>query len=332
MTPHVTAFEQIRPGEPKKYRNLTMLPLLGEDRSAIAYLLLADATEADLASVEEVSEAGTVSELRFVNKADQPVLLLDGEELIGAKQNRIVNLTILAPARQEIVIPVTCIEQGRWDRQSHSFKNARRSHYARGRARLAEDLSAAMEMSESRHADQGAMWGDIEAKMERMKVSSATHAASEMFDHNTALIERFVENLGPMPEQRGALFAIGGAIVGCDLFDRHDTLVRVLPALVRSYALDAIDVIPGEEAPKASLGETEFLETIRAARAERHPAIGLGDDIRLRAEGLAGGGLAMADAMIHLAAFVREPGESRSPGGSETRIVRGTRRRRSRPI
>jgi hypothetical protein len=40
--------------------------------------------------------------------------LLDGEELIGAKQNRALNLTILAPAKQVIVIPVSCVEAGRW--------------------------------------------------------------------------------------------------------------------------------------------------------------------------------------------------------------------------
>jgi hypothetical protein len=42
------------------------------------------------------------------------VLIVDGEELVGAKQNRVVNLTILVPAQQTVVIPVTCVEQGRW--------------------------------------------------------------------------------------------------------------------------------------------------------------------------------------------------------------------------
>ena len=41
---------------------------------------------------------GSVPELRFVNECGAPVLLLDGEELVGAKQNRIINLTILVAA------------------------------------------------------------------------------------------------------------------------------------------------------------------------------------------------------------------------------------------
>jgi hypothetical protein len=47
------------------------------------------------ARVTEVSEAGSVPFLQVANGADRPLLLLDGEELIAAKQNRILNTTVL---------------------------------------------------------------------------------------------------------------------------------------------------------------------------------------------------------------------------------------------
>jgi hypothetical protein len=59
------------------------------------------------ARVTELGAGGSVPELRFENLGEKPVLLLDGEELVGAKQNRALNLTILAPAKQVIVIPVS---------------------------------------------------------------------------------------------------------------------------------------------------------------------------------------------------------------------------------
>jgi len=43
------------------------------------------------------------------NGADRPLLLLDGEELIGAKQNRILNTTVLVAAHTEVTIPVSCV-------------------------------------------------------------------------------------------------------------------------------------------------------------------------------------------------------------------------------
>ena len=56
--------------------------------------------------------------------APSPVLLVDGEELIGAKQNRVLNLSILIPAKQRCVIPICCVEAGRWRAASREFSIA----------------------------------------------------------------------------------------------------------------------------------------------------------------------------------------------------------------
>jgi hypothetical protein len=45
-------------------------------------------------------------------------LLLDGEQLVGAKQNRIPNMIVLVAAQTEVTIPVSCVEQGRWGYQA----------------------------------------------------------------------------------------------------------------------------------------------------------------------------------------------------------------------
>jgi hypothetical protein len=76
-----------------------------------------------------VSEAGSVPELLVKNLAPSPVLILDGEELIGAKQNRIVNLAILVAAGQTLRIPVSCVEAGRWVHRSREFAAAGRARH-----------------------------------------------------------------------------------------------------------------------------------------------------------------------------------------------------------
>ena len=98
MTVLETALTGLTLGTPVTHANLTLFPLLGGDAGEPAYLTLGEALAAGQARVTEVSEQGSVPELRFVNEAARPVLLLDGEELVGAKQNRIVNLSILVPA------------------------------------------------------------------------------------------------------------------------------------------------------------------------------------------------------------------------------------------
>jgi hypothetical protein len=91
-----------------------MFPLLNGGGHTRSYQTLREALAAGTLRVTEVSEGGSVPRLSAVNDGDKAVLILDGEELVGAKQNRIANLTILVPAKRTIPIPVSCVEAGRW--------------------------------------------------------------------------------------------------------------------------------------------------------------------------------------------------------------------------
>ena len=104
MQPIAEAIARIKLGEPAQFQNLTMFPLLAAQDRAPGYLLLDDALERKLARVSEVSDAGTVPELMFVNEAPGKVLLVDGEEIVGARQNRILNVTVLIGPNRQIKI------------------------------------------------------------------------------------------------------------------------------------------------------------------------------------------------------------------------------------
>jgi hypothetical protein len=117
--------------------NLVMFPLVGDARaeSEPSYLTLDDSLAAGWTVVTEVSEQGRVPELKVVNRGPKPTLIIDGEELLGAKQNRVVNLTILVAAKPELTIPVSCVEAGRWTMRSRAFSSSPRTQYASGRAK-----------------------------------------------------------------------------------------------------------------------------------------------------------------------------------------------------
>ena len=113
-------------GEVQQFKNLAMVPVISDYDDALDYITLGEALSAGSIEIREVSEGGSVPELRVVNRAGKMVLILDGEELVGAKQNRIVNTTILVAADAEIVIPVSCVEQGRWTYKSDVFSSKQR--------------------------------------------------------------------------------------------------------------------------------------------------------------------------------------------------------------
>ena len=315
MDPLAAALAQLEVGPPVIAANLAMYPLLVHEESAPGYLTLDEALAAGLATVTEVSESGRVPELLVENTAKQPVLILDGEELVGAKQNRIVNLTILVAAAQALRIPVSCVEAGRWARRSREFAAAGRAHYASGRAQKLAQVSLAMRTSGERMADQCEIWADIDEKSRRMQAESDTRAAAEMYERSRAKLEAFVAGLEPIPRQAGALFVINGAVAGMDVFDSPSTWRKSMRKLVHSYGLDALD--GADSAPRrTSPRPGRFLSALKDADRERVPAIGVGDDVRLTGRAVVGGGLVVGDRVVHLVAF---PTPKR---GARTREVR----------
>src|SRR5436190_13457411 len=115
-------------GDPVEHRGVVIAPLFPRRQPVAEYLTLEDALPLGF-RVEEVDAAGSVPELAVHNPLEANVLLYDGEELLGAKQNRILNVTVLVAARSETRIPVSCVEEGRWQAQSKSFDAARHTAY-----------------------------------------------------------------------------------------------------------------------------------------------------------------------------------------------------------
>ena len=102
------ALEELDLGFAQTFRNLTVVPLVrrsrasGEDE-APPYLTLDEAIARELLFIRELPGAASVPELQAENRGNLPVLLVDGDQLVGAKQNRIINLTILVPPGKTIV-------------------------------------------------------------------------------------------------------------------------------------------------------------------------------------------------------------------------------------
>jgi len=309
-------------GERTVFRNLTMFAVEGAADGTLEYLTLADAMRLEVAKVSEISDGGSVPELLFENSADLPVLIFDGEELVGAKQNRTVNLTILAPAGKTIKIPVSCVEAGRWRRESSHLEMSNRNHFARGRAARAATVSHSMRRDGSRRSDQRRVWADISAKASRMEAPSATQAMAEVFDRHRTSLESFVEAFTHGEQQTGGLFAIGSEIVGIDLFDRRSTLAAMLPKLVRSYAIDAMETDGKDGKPAKKKDARAFLGQLAETEIQGYGAVGLGNDFRLTSPGVVGGGLAVDGHLIHLAAFATdpEPGNGRADSGNMARL------------
>jgi hypothetical protein len=313
-------------GTPQHYRHLTVFPLLHPSPREPFYLTLDEALAQGTVQVTEVSKGGHVPELLLINRGDRPVLLIDGEELVGAKQNRVLNLTILAPAQSEVVIPVSCVEQGRWSEVSRVFSASPRVYFAAGRAAKVASVSACLDGGRGAVSDQSEVWYRIADKADRMHFRSETGAMADLFRHVEQELEPYVQAFSADPKQAGAIFVLGGQVVGIEVFYSPDTFARLLPKLIRSYALDAIE-IPGDHPPVPPADNAvSLLRQVAVADVREFPAVGLGKTLRLRTNGTVGMGLWAEQALLHLAAFKNNGDGRRNPSGTGLGVRRISRR------
>jgi hypothetical protein len=289
---------------------------LSEKDLTVDYLLLDEALEKNLITITEVDESGTVPELKVENRAEKNLLILDGEELVGAKQNRIVNVTLLIAAQATLTIPVSCVEQGRWSYQSRRFTSKERVMPPRMRMKKNAAVYNSLINDGSFRGNQSETWDMIDQKLSNHRIDSATACMGDIFDQEQDLIEDYMKHFSVEDNQVGMVVMINGQVIGSDCFANHGTLQKTFPKLVKSYVLDAIDA--GEKKKKylsSSMKAALFLDDVVNCLVKERPSISLGTDIRLVSQKIIGSGLSWDDEVVHLTAFVRDPKDTRKKIG-----------------
>src|SRR4051794_8926289 len=277
-------------GTPQHFESLWLVPLFAAGEPRAEYLGLDEAAARGLV-VREVDDAGEVNSLLVENPLDLPVLLYEGEELVGAKQNRILDGSRLVPAKARTVVSVSCVERGRWAYRSRSFTPAPRAAYP--------DLRRAKHEG----AAQGEVWQSVAAKAARLDAHSPTEAAEKIYVSRAAPLEKFLAGLPRHDGQCGAVACIGGRVTCVDWVSRSDAWASLHAKLVPGYALDAIEQPRRSPLPSSDLA----LVSLALDRAKRFaaPAAAVGEVRRVEDERVVGTELAVDGEVVALTAFPR---------------------------
>lgn len=314
--------KNLKPGEPKTEGPIALVPFFASKRVP-DYILGAEAMAAGALQVHEHG-GGQVPQLVAINEGTLPVLLLDGEHLEGAMQNRILNVAVMLAPQSKTLLPVSCVEQGRWDhsRAAAGFSSSKDHAYGRLRRVQAEQTVAAAQAGAARHASQRAVWDDVSLKhMEAGIIDSPTGAMGDAYGGRRAIIDQLRRAFAkPLSRQTGVLCLIGGSPVALDAFDRPATLVKLWPRLVSGYAMDAIGSQEGSVEPGVV---EEFISIARGADWTSHPGIGLGTDVVCATPGVVGSALTVDEGVAHLAIFGRpQDGSGRRLSSARSRARR----------
>ncbi|MEQ8790529.1 MAG: hypothetical protein RIC55_29805 [Pirellulaceae bacterium] len=269
----------LRVGEPLRHESLCVFPLFAEPAGDVAYRLADEALAEKSLVIEEISESGSVPELLVENQGDLRVLFLEGEELVGAKQNRVLNTSVLVAAHSKLRIPVSCVEQGRWAYKSRFFGSSGSHSPSKLRRALKASVSKSVKESGEYRSDQGQVWKEVACLHAAHGVASASAAMSDAFDTYQDRIAAYRRRLKYVEGASGAAVAIGKQIVALDVFDKPATCRKVWDRLLSGVVFDALEA--GDTEDTASTADVEALLAKASAMPwEPAKAIGEGDEYR----------------------------------------------------
>ncbi|HOX38709.1 MAG TPA: hypothetical protein PL033_12030 [Candidatus Brocadiia bacterium] len=291
---------QVEVGNPIEMGALTVFPLrwrqerAGQDQVVV----LDEGLGTGKVLVEEISEGGSVPELSVQNNLDQDLFILEGEEVRGARQNRVLNISVCIGAKSKVMIPVTCVEQGRWHYKGRRFSSGSRASW-KMRKDSSKSVSESLKHRGVFRSDQAKMWMNVDMELRDKKAMSPTRAYSDAFDAVERDIEASLDRNAELPSgTAGVVVALAGKVVSAELFGSPSLFARMRDKLFRSYAFDAWGIEkdhkrPGREEVEGFLKKAETMEAI----PRKSP--GKGEQIRLDGRDVTGGALVVDDELAY---------------------------------
>lgn len=288
----------VRVGDAITHESVVVFPLFTDADPKVDYRLGSDAVGDGSVVVEEVSESGSVPDLMVENKGDLRVLFLEGEQLVGAKQDRVLNTSVLIPARSKTKIPVSCVEQGRWGYRSRQFASSDSYLPSSVRAAMKASVSRSVRDASSHRSDQRRVWESVYDLHQRSKTRSSTGAMEDAFVQHRQRLDAFRSALGYVEGASGLALAVGGKLLLVDLYDRPDTCEKVWPRIVAGAVFDAM-AHPPEEARMDRDAVEQVLAEAKDAAWHAVETVGEGTEYRSEVRTHHGSALTCEDAVVH---------------------------------
>lgn len=301
--PTLTAYldHPLAVGEPDVAGPLAVFPLFGPT-ARLEYQSFADGA-AQGVSIKELADGASVNDLVVHNPTSLPVLLFEGEEVLGAQQNRTFDVSVLVGAHATLRVPVSCVEAGRWDGSRHSedFAPAPQAAYPSLRRLKNEAVHASVVRGAEARADQGAVWEEVDHKLDALFAAAPTRAMDDGYQARRGELADLTGACSLKPQQTGMLVAIGGEFTVLDCVSQPRVLGSLYRPLVQGYALDALGA-PELQPPDLDAAR-EFVEAVLAAPILERDGVGLGRDVRLDQVDVTGAGVVSTGELIQLSAF-----------------------------
>ncbi len=299
--------ELLKVGDPIAVNNsVSVVPLLWPSTEPSPVELYEESLERGDVELTEKGE-GTVPEIRVHNRGERPILIPEGTILVGARQNRVANVTIIVCAKTSFDLPVSCVEAGRWGWRSRRFRLGWFAPPSLRREKT-KHVYWSSSRGERGHADQLQVWAYVRNFLDEREVDSFTEDLAEAY----AKYEQQKpidpdELLRKLPEQTAGLaVAVGDHIVGLDLFDEAKKLRQTFRRLIAGYLAELLWYSPLQSAklpPVTTEVARQFLNRVTKAARVREKPIGMSEELDIASDELVGMAVMYEGRICHMAVF-----------------------------
>ena len=293
----------LRFGQAQVFKNMAVIPIFSNTDTGPQYLTLKEAMDMGVLTITEVGASGSVPELKAINKGKEPVLILDGEEIIGAKQHRVLNTTVLMKEEYETIIPVSCTEQGSWHYTSNKFSDS--DMVTAHRVRLNKNISVHRSLEHERvyRSDQSRVWSTIGEYHKAAGVKSSTGAMRDVFEHKASSLNDYLKSFKFSSGQNGIFVFLQGNVIGFDYISLSSAYETLHLKLLKSYAMDAVLGSDGKDYSVSEEHAKDLIDKLNNSNVKTFDSVGYGKDFRFEGKSVIGSSLVWQDNVIHMACF-----------------------------
>jgi len=227
-------YTELTVGKPEVYGNLAVFPIYlpGGGERMDDLLTMSEAMETEKFKITELEDGAVVNSLEVKNNTGKNVVLLAGEIIRGAKQDRIVSYDTVVPPEGTFYVEAFCVEAGRWTEVSDSF------------AYNDEIAPSTIRGSAQGYGDQSKVWDEVAKCNAERGVFTESDAltasySDEDFQKKIAEYTEAFEGIADDKKVVGVIVVSEGEIMTGDIFVGHNLFAKVWPRLLTSFAMDA---------------------------------------------------------------------------------------------
>ncbi|HVN59281.1 MAG TPA: DUF6569 family protein [Bacteroidales bacterium] len=256
--------------------------------------------------ISESTEGGVVGRLTALNNTGSYLLLTDADVLIGAKQNRIINKSVLLAPYSKTPLDVSCIERLRWSYNNKNFSSPESAADHDLRKAKAASMSFLNSEAGAYHDTQGTVWSHINDRLAKEGIHQETESYHAMAGQ---VQERKAKEFPFCEAEKGccglAVFS-DGKVQSIDLFGNEEVYRYYFPML-RDAAFRMAGTGKDVKVPEMHEAYYKSLDAIdsfeAASRKPEEAYTGSGILTMIESEKQIGFGLSMNEELIHRVIF-----------------------------